>query len=300
MTEARLASDRVADYYDRNTAAFLRFGGAGDTAAIHRKIWAPGVATETQAFEYLNALVGSEVIPSGSSCPARLLDLGCGVGGTAAWLAERQDVSVVGVSNSPVQVSAARQRARRLGLDERCRFLLADFTALPPLGPFDGAYAIEAFIHTPDPGRFFASVAEQLAPGGLLVICDDFLAESATSPPAQSEAWRGLQRFRLNWQAINLNTAASAAETARSYGLRLVEQRDLTPYLKPFHPFVLRALYAATRLPLRWAYWQNLSGGSALQVCTQRGWIRYLVLTFEMEGTCTPSPSSATLSPSIT
>jgi hypothetical protein len=133
-----------------------------------------------------------------------------------------------------------------------------------------------------------------------VVICDDFLTEEAAQLPPQAEAWRALRRFCAGWQAANLNTTAGAAEIARSHGLRLVERRDLTPYLKPFHPLVLRTLFAVTRLPLRWAYWQNLSGGSALQVCTQRGWIRYLALIFEKEGVCTPSLSSVTLSPSTT
>lgn len=281
---ASKATERVADYYDHNTAAFLRFGGAGDTAAIHRKIWAPGVATETQAFEYLNGLVARATLRAELGRPARLLDLGCGVGGTATWLAERRDVSILGVTNSRVQAAAAQQRARRFGLDDRCRFLLADFTSLPPLGKFDGGYAIESFIHAGDAGGFFASAAARLVPGGRLVICDDFLAESAAQLSPEHPAWRALRRFTAGWRAANLSTADCAADVARPYGLRLVERRDLTAYLRPFHPLALQLLYRLTRLPLPWAYWQNLAGGSALQVCTQRGWIRYLVLIFEKEG----------------
>jgi hypothetical protein len=52
---------------------------------------------------------------------------------------------------------------------------------------------------------------------------------------------------------------------------------------------VLRAVTWLTRLPVRSAYWQNLSGGSALQVCVAHGWTRYLALIFEKEAECTLS-----------
>jgi hypothetical protein len=42
--------DDVARYYDANTRRFLRLGGGGQMAAIHRPIWAPGVQTAGQAF----------------------------------------------------------------------------------------------------------------------------------------------------------------------------------------------------------------------------------------------------------
>jgi len=122
------------------------------------------------------------------------------------------------------------------------------------------------------------------------VICDDFLAEDVNGLPRHSSAWRTIERFTIGWHAANLNIAARAIESAATHGLRLVECRDLSPYMRPFHPLVLHALLAVTRLPLPWAYWHNLSGGSALQVCLQNGWTRYLVLVFEKEGVCTPSP----------
>jgi SAM-dependent methyltransferase len=281
------ANDHVAAYYDNNTLSFLRFGGAGETAAIHRKIWAPGVTTEARAFEYLNEIVAAEAIPTSlitADAPVHLLDLGCGVGGTATWLAERMPVEVLGVTNSRVQVSLAEERAGALGMDSRCRFRLADFADLPQLGMFHGAYAIESFIHASDPARFFTNASRHLVPGGRLVICDDFLAESALQLPPKDPAWRHIGRFTDGWQADNLDTATCAADVAYTCGLRLVEVRDLTAYQRHFHPLVLRLLYATTGLPLGWSYWQNLAGGSALQVCTQRGWIRYLVLVFEKEG----------------
>jgi ubiquinone/menaquinone biosynthesis C-methylase UbiE len=298
-------AQQVASYYDRNTLRFLRFGGSGETAAIHRQIWAPGVETAQQAFEYLNQLVSEAVqpclhqrAPASEDVPvnlqasprlhasARLLDLGCGVGGTATWLAERLGLSVVGVTNSTIGQSQAIERARRLGLEERCRFVLADFMALPALGLFQAAYAIESFVHAQKAARFFEQVNRQLMPGGRLVLCDDFLAATMEQPGESARRW--LERFQNDWRINTLVTLEAAGELARNSGFRLVEAVDLSAYLRSFHPLVLRAVSWLTRLPARSAYWQNLSGGTALQVCVSHGWTRYLALTFEKEAECTP------------
>jgi hypothetical protein len=48
-------------------------------------------------------------------------------------------------------------------------------------------------------------------------------------------------------------------------------------------------------VPLPWAYWHNLAGGTALQHCVKNGWTRYLALVFEkpadtQQGLETPAP----------
>jgi SAM-dependent methyltransferase len=281
-----MTSEATARYYNRNTRRFLRFGGGGAAGAIHRPVWAPDVTDRTGAFEYLNRCVAEAVRPVlPPQASARLLDLGCGVGGTATWLALRLPVEVTGITNSAVQVEIARKRAAGLGLDRRCRFLDGDFLDPQSLeadaGGFTAAYAIESFAHAADPRRFFAQTASALAQGGRLVICDDFLSAAGERAPENSPAGRTLRRFKAGWHIANLLTAERAAGLAAALGLQPVETQDLTPYLRSFHPLLLRLMLAVTRLPLRWAYWQNLSAGSALQMCIRRGWTRYQVLVFE-------------------
>ncbi|MES3006438.1 MAG: methyltransferase domain-containing protein [Pseudomonadota bacterium] len=276
---------QIAAYYNANTARFLRFGGSGDTAAIHRAIWAPGVTSKAQAFNYLNALVAQAVVPllgtaeDGTNASVHLLDLGCGVGGTSTWLAQTLGITVTGVTLSTAQIEVARERAQRLGLTEQVKFLLSDFSALPAIAPVQAACAIESFVHAPDAKAFFAMAARQVQPGGRLIICDDFL-----NPPHSPQALRWVNRFIRGWHLNNL-LASSAVETlAAEAGFRLIEAHDLSPYLRSFHPVWLWLVTTVTRLPLRWAYWQNLSGGTALQVCVRRGWTQYRALVWERTG----------------
>ncbi|MGB4248551.1 MAG: class I SAM-dependent methyltransferase [Pseudohongiellaceae bacterium] len=274
----RASTDAIARYYDANTERFLKLGGSGDAAAIHRAIWAPEVRTRSHAFVYLNALVANAISPiiREDAAALHLLDLGCGVGGTATWLAQALGIRVTGITLSSAQVSVAQERALRLGVADRVKFLLGDFSAMPDLPQVQAACAIESFVHAASAPVFFAMAARQIEAGGRLVICDDFL-----NPPLGPQAQRWTTRFATGWHLNNLIPTQNVIEAALTAGFRLVEERDLSPWIKPFNPVLLWSVTTLTRLPLKWAYWQNLSGGTALQVCLKNGWTVYRALIFE-------------------
>ena len=131
----------VRRYYDANTWKFLL---SGSERALHRELWGPGVSDRAGAVHHVHALVLGELKPD----DRRVLDLGCGVGTAALYLARRRPVEVVGVSISPEQVRLAQRYADRTsGLLGTARFVVADFTALPgDMTGFDLAFAVHAAI----------------------------------------------------------------------------------------------------------------------------------------------------------
>ena len=270
----------IARYYDANTRRFLRWGGAGDTAAIHRAIWAPGIHTKRDALMYLNHLVAEQITPLliPGTDPLHLIDLGCGTGGTALFLAQTLNLRITGITLSPCQARMASASALAKGLQERAQFLTADFAALPSLAEADALCAIESFAHARDPDAFFAMAAKQLKPGGRLVLCDDFLAREL---PQEATAW--LQRVRQGWHLHSLISTDVCKDLAARHGLRLLHGSNLSACLRSFAPPLLWIASTLTRLPLRHPYWQNLSGGTALQVCVKRGWSEYHSLVWERQ-----------------
>lgn len=275
-----VSAEQIARYYNANTSHFLRYGGSGNTAAIHRAIWAPGVLNKDQAFGYLNALVAHAVQPLVDAGPGKvhLLDLGCGVGGTSTWLAQTLGIKVTGITLSAAQVEVARERAQSLGLAEQVDFVLGDFAALPEMAVAQAACAIESFVHASDASAFFTMAAEQIQPGGRLVICDDFL-----NPPHSASARKWIGRFERGWHLNNLQPKDEVLRLAEMAGFRLLEAHDLSQYVRSFPTPLLWAVTTLTRLPVPWAYWHNLSGGTALQVCLRRGWTKYWALVWERQ-----------------
>src|SRR4051794_28461122 len=261
----------VSDYYDANTWKFLLAGGE---RAIHREPWGPGVTSRGEAVHHTHALVLNQLGPG----DRRVLDLGCGVGTAALYLAARRPVDVVGVSISPAQVRLAdRFAARGRPLQGSVRFLVADFTALPSgLSGFDLAFAIESFVHADPAAVFFDQAARALRPGGALVVIDDVRNGDRYDA--------ALGDVRAGWQAPSLLSVAEAEALAADAGLALVASHDLSSLQRLGRPrdrfiHAVLPLLRSVRSRSMWA--QSLIGGDALQHCHRAGVLEYRMLRFE-------------------
>lgn len=310
-------SASVRRYYEANTRWMLAWGSGRGEGVIHRPVWLPGTTSRAQAARSVDALilarVAAEVPQAGSGRkPARLLDLGCGSGATAVWLARRLPAEVTGITLSPRQVQLARRLAERRGVAERCRFLEGDFlqegfpaedrspSGTPGAGAadtgFDALYAIESFSHAADPDAFCAQAARRLCPGGRLFVCDDFRADvrRADDPPPDGLPMardsgarrvhsrnRWLEAFRQGWQLGPLCAEEELAGVAGRWKLDPEERIDLSPYLRN-RSARAKWTYRLLRLwPGNDPRLSSLRGGAALQVCLHEGWVRYLFLVFQ-------------------
>jgi SAM-dependent methyltransferase len=104
--------------------------------------------------------------------PGLALDLGCGHGGDALWLASNGwQVTAVDVSAAAVaRVAAAAQKS---GLTDRLTAIRQDLAGGLPAGPFDLVYA--CYFHTPvniDRDAIISRASSLLFPKGLLVVVD--------------------------------------------------------------------------------------------------------------------------------
>jgi cyclopropane fatty-acyl-phospholipid synthase-like methyltransferase len=277
----RNQAGRVRRYYNKNTFWMLLFGQGHGERVVHRPVWTGGARFRKEALHSVERMIAEAVLGERrTNCTAKqLLDLGCGVGGSALWLAARHPFSITGVTLSSFQVRTARRLALRRGLSDRCRFHVADFTQLPEIQGITGAYAIESFSHGYDPAAFFTQVANLLPSGGRLILCDDFIA--ADGQPGSNRRQACLSRFRDGWHLESLMTCEEVLGTAEQCGFHLVERRDLTPYLRPV-PALMRRLQHLTGSMLRNSAWgASMVGGSALQICQQNSWTEYLFLVLE-------------------
>ena len=114
-----------------------------------------------------------ELVESGKVRPCRALDLGCGAGNYAVYLAER-GFEVTGVDSSPAAIEMARANAERRGV--QCTFVTADVLGglVEVAGPFDFAYDWELLHHIfpEDRPRYVETVHATLRKGGLyLSVC---------------------------------------------------------------------------------------------------------------------------------
>ena len=287
----QIATQAVRQYYERNTNLFLTHGRQSRTRTIHRAVWAPGVVNLEAALNTTHAMICQEVEallqPGEPDNPTRLkvADLGCGVGGSLFYLAERTRTPLwgLGLTISSLQARLARHHSRQLRLQDRCDFIEADFNHVPLRPGLDAIFSIEAFAHTPDAYAYLSEAARLLRAGGRLMLCDDFRLIHHTDKPADSDLF-WLTAFQRGWHIPQLYTHEQVVDLARPLGLHLVSQNDLTPYLRLSRlPVLLVYLVVASWLSLRsyHPYWGSLLGGLALQQCLKQGLIAYRFLVLE-------------------
>ncbi len=104
--------------------------------------------------------------------PGAALDLGCGAGGDAIWLA-RHGWRVIAVDISATAVEGVRERAREYGVADRVVAERHDLTSTFPVGEFDLVSA--QYFHTPfamDRSQVLRRAARALRPGGMLLVVD--------------------------------------------------------------------------------------------------------------------------------
>jgi cyclopropane-fatty-acyl-phospholipid synthase len=105
---------------------------------------------------------------------ARVLDIGCGWGSLAMYLAEHHGAHCVGITLSQEQLKVAQARARERGLQDRVEFLLQDYREgfAGDTGGFDAIVSVGMFEHVgrPQYALFFRRVKELLAPDGVALL----------------------------------------------------------------------------------------------------------------------------------
>jgi SAM-dependent methyltransferase len=275
----------VREYYDHNTRRFLKWGRDVGTLNLHAALWPPEVRSLRSAMHYSNELIAREIERSPSPV-GRVLDLGCGVGGSLFYLGCRLPgiPTFIGISLSPVQIAYARSRLPE-GQQERFHFEEGSFLQLDP-GRFraDFAFSIEAAAHGDDPEGFFAALAGVLRPGGRLVLIDDTTSDRSRPQRLTDSQRRLLETYRRHWLLPGLRDLPALTACAAAQGLSLIRDQNLTPYLRLRRPRDL-LISMGVRLMGSWMergyYRRALLGGDAKQKCYLAGLIHYRLLVFE-------------------
>ncbi|MFZ9215972.1 MAG: methyltransferase domain-containing protein [Vulcanococcus sp.] len=177
----------VAEAYDRWTDDRLLERLWGDHVHLGHYGNPPGHRDFRQAKEaFVHELVhwsGMDQLPPGS----RVLDVGCGIGGSARILARDYGFEVLGISISPGQIARAEELTPE-GLS--CRFKVMDALDLKLSdGSFDAVWSVEAGPHMPDKQRYADELLRVLKPGGLLAVADWNRRDPGVKPLNRLERW---------------------------------------------------------------------------------------------------------------
>ena len=204
----------VAEAYDRWTNDALLERLWGDHVHLGHYGNPPRARDFRRAkVDFVHELVrwsGLDQLPPGSS----VLDVGCGIGGSARILARDYGLNVLAISISPAQIARA-QALTPASLAPHCRFAVMDALALDLAeGSFDAVWSVEASPHMPDKQRYADELLRVLRPGGRLAVADWNRRDPADGPLTGLETWVMRQLLR-QWAHPEFASIASLSANLR-------------------------------------------------------------------------------------
>lgn len=115
---------------------------------------------------------------------SEVLDVGCGTGSPAIYLALERGCRVTGISTSSVGIERAKSRAREKGAEGKVTFCVADGTATGyPDESFDCVWVMESSHLIPQKDLLVRECARVLRPRGTSVLCDLILRRPIPARP---------------------------------------------------------------------------------------------------------------------
>lgn len=166
-----VTEDQVASHYTTGelTARIddaLRASGVDPTALTAADLKAGdefhtgGLAATDHLFDQLTV-----------TADTRVLDVGCGIGGTSRYIADRFGARVTGVDLTPEFVETARTLSDRAGLGDKTTFHCASALDMPvPDAGFDLAVLMHVGMNIADKTALIAEISRALAPGGVFAL----------------------------------------------------------------------------------------------------------------------------------
>ena len=153
------------------------------------------------------------------SAGARVLDIGCGIGGPARFFAAKRKWKVDGVDLTAEYVEVAKALSRRVGMADAVTYRQASATALPFAdATFDGAYMLHVGMNIADKKAVFSEIRRVLKPSGVFGIYD-----------AMRES-DGVFAYPVPWSSEpatnHIDTATAYKSALAAAGFSVAKERD--------------------------------------------------------------------------
>lgn len=162
--------------------------------------------------EWIPAIPGMKERLEGDP-PARVADIGAGQGWASIGIASAYPrARVVGFDTDDASVRDARSNARAAGVEDRVQFVRVDASSLEPEEKFDLVCMLEMLHDVAHPVGVLQSGREMLAPGGLILVADERVADNFSAPGDE------IERMMYGWSITHCLPAAMTEEGSAATG----------------------------------------------------------------------------------
>lgn len=187
--------EKIIQYYKDTENSYKDSWDLKNSLALHFGYWDEKVRTFAQSLLQMNkVLMEAAAIQSTD----KVLDAGCGVGGSSIFLATELGCSVTGITLSERQVQQANGFAEQRKVAKLVDFKVMNFSSTDfPAASFDVVWGIESICHADSKQQFIQEAFRLLKPGGRLVVADGFVTDFSNNDNPLIRQW--LEGWYVNY-----------------------------------------------------------------------------------------------------
>jgi tocopherol O-methyltransferase len=203
--------------------------------------------------------------------PQNILDVGCGIGGSSLYLAEKFGAKVTGITLSPVQANRARERSISLGLEAKTDFQVANALDMPfGDNSFDLVWSLESGEHMPDKVKFLQECYRVLKPGGKLIFVTWCHRPISAKNPLTTEEEKLLQDIYRVYCLPYVISLPQYTEIVEQCGFTDLRVDDWSAAVEPFWDVAIAsALTPQAILGLFKAGWQTIEAALSMRLMSE-------------------------------
>lgn len=217
----------IVQYYHETEIPYREGWDLDKSMALHVGYWDEKARTFRKAVARLNEKLAEKGhLKKGDY----ILDAGCGVGGSAIFLAKNIGCRVLGITLSSRQAEMAKQNAQKHAIVHEVNFEVANFMdSQLPSESFDVVWGVESICHALDKEAFVKQAYRLLKPGGRLVMADYFRIRNPNNKEEEYD-----YSFFLNGFAVdNLTTIPEFVSYLKNEGFEKIETEDCQKHFSP-------------------------------------------------------------------
>ncbi len=165
------------DFYRNNWSLLVKLLQVDQTHCIHHGYYEKGIRTHVQSVLNMNDFIGRLLkLDSEIKQCKKILDAGCGIGGTVVYFAKKfPDIKFTGINIVPDHIEMAKNLAKEKKVLSNTDFFVKDFVDTDlSSNHFDAIYLMESSCYAVQKQMLIGEMYRILKPGGILVITDVF------------------------------------------------------------------------------------------------------------------------------
>ncbi len=212
--------EKIIQYYKDTENAYRDSWDLNNSLAIHYGYWDAAVKSFPESLVRMNEVMMEAAAIKQTD---KVLDAGCGVGGSSIFLATTAGCRVTGITLSQRQVELARENAKHKKVEALIDFKAMNYCSTDfPDACFDVVWGCESICYADSKEQFIKEAFRLLKPGGRLVVADGFVTAFENNDNPIIRQWLD------GWQVNYLETPERFVSFMQEAGFGNINFRNIS------------------------------------------------------------------------